>query len=106
MEGYNEIANTRFHQLVSKIVHHTKMKEIEVNVRNSNLVTSEVFQILGENSIPVWRRALVPQAGDIFVRGNCQQLLQTLKELCISIVVSPRHANSNHRINAQLINYT
>lgn len=46
MEGYNEIASTRLQQLVQKIVHHTKMKEIEVNVRNSNLVTSEVFEIL------------------------------------------------------------
>ncbi|XP_039268213.2 uncharacterized protein LOC120343157 [Styela clava] len=46
MDSYNDVAASRLKHIVRKMVHHTKMKEIEMNVRNSNLVTSEVFDVL------------------------------------------------------------
>jgi len=48
MEAYNAIPAKRIQHLANKIVHHSKMKVIESNVRNSNLVTSEVFAVLGK----------------------------------------------------------
>lgn len=48
MQAYNAIPAKRMQHLANKLVHHVKMKEVEINVRNSNLVTSEVFIILGK----------------------------------------------------------
>ena len=47
MESYNAIPTRRIQYLANKLMHHTKMKVIESNVRNSNMVTSDVFNILG-----------------------------------------------------------
>jgi len=47
MSAYRSIPSRRIRQLASKLVHHKTMKMIETNVRSSNLLTSEVFNILG-----------------------------------------------------------
>ncbi|CAK8677887.1 unnamed protein product [Clavelina lepadiformis] len=57
MEAYNSIPARRIQHLANKLMHHTKMKVIETNVRNSNLLTSEVFSILEKMETLQHRRA-------------------------------------------------
>ncbi|XP_078483858.1 uncharacterized protein LOC101242598 isoform X1 [Ciona intestinalis] len=57
MDAYNAIPARRIQHLARKLVHHSKMKVIETNVRNSNLVTSEVFSILEQMEVVQRRRA-------------------------------------------------